>query len=1028
MLLLLMLVVVVGAVQSSAKTDIKPPYDCHPFYYTIPECVDHPDGYGCECGPGFHWNTYMCMSSAIDSRFEYKAQTPARYTLLLGKAFPKLDDFTIAFWMNVSDPLHPGTILSYKHGDTENLLRMMSGPTLQFEIWGQREDTEIILDPHVWYHIMWTWTSSNGRWTLFLNGESRHRGVMDKVLRPVPLGGEFVLGQSSRPKDKVLFNVTYGLDGDLAHLNIWDYTMEEPELKQIIASCKFMYCGNAVEWVEFRSGTRGAMKMRWPSGVLTGECFTEKIAAETCDNFCSDLIGAQCNRETVENIEWTRTKAEKNISIVCPGQEAAEKKNLTVDYATRACRLQENDNNGIWDIPHIDDCISEDLMDLKREFNEFTTSGINEMSVLELAFKLLNHTEDHTYLNPIDIASVIDLIEILVKTQGVTPRTITWREGGSTYARTDEIYPTFDQTQTFCQILASVVDNLLNSKNEKGWNATQPSGVEGDNLMKVMHDFADVISRSLVFHVIDGIKTYREAFIRVFKSNIEFKIETHWIEKFNGILFPDSYDFKSDTLKFEDGSVRIQGDAFLTQNASQLPVFIGISAFRYPTLARVLPGQAVKSRRKDDWVNTPIVALFTHMGDLSLSQNLTSPIIIDLPFLDTFNISNPDCVRLNHRNRTRKWTWTRSNCEVLEYRPQSVMCACSVPGVFAVTTDMFNENWDKGDKRPELMNFASYIGCTVSATLCLLSVLIHVYVKTSSTTASLHKNLCLSVMFAQMVFMFGIDRYDQPVVCQVFAILLHYFFLATYSWLMNEAFNLYIVITYSAHNQGELTDSGSLVRYYVLGWVIPAVLVGAFVGSHSDNYYAPDMCWIAWEHFWLFIGPAVGVLAINILVLIFTAKEHNENSYTKSEKTNKVILIHMKGVWTQLILNTVCWSFAFISIKMVDTILKYLFAMFNFLQGAFFVVFFVLLHEEVRAVLKNRQKKKALTTQGFEYNDDHSLDSLASCSVLDKEACVEAVPLDPKPVRRRELIQRKQKSHIEASSDEGSDCEMITSV
>ena len=28
---------------------------------------------------------------------------------------------------------------------------------------------------------------------------------------------------------------------------------------------------------------------------------------------------------------------------------------------------------------------------------------------------------------------------------------------------------------------------------------------------------------------------------------------------------------------------------------------------------------------------------------------------------------------------------------------------------------------------------------------------------------------------------------------------------------------------------------------------------------------------------------------ITILVLIFTAKEHNENSYTKSDKSNKVI-------------------------------------------------------------------------------------------------------------------------------------------
>lgn len=28
--------------------------------YTPPDCKDHPDGYGCDCGPGFHWNTITC--------------------------------------------------------------------------------------------------------------------------------------------------------------------------------------------------------------------------------------------------------------------------------------------------------------------------------------------------------------------------------------------------------------------------------------------------------------------------------------------------------------------------------------------------------------------------------------------------------------------------------------------------------------------------------------------------------------------------------------------------------------------------------------------------------------------------------------------------------------------------------------------------------------------------------------------------------------------------------------------------------
>ena len=45
----------------------------------------------------------------------------------------------------------------------------------------------------------------------------------------------------------------------------------------------------------------------------------------------------------------------------------------------------------------------------------------------------------------------------------------------------------------------------------------------------------------------------------------------------------------------------------------------------------------------------------------------------------------------------------------------------------------------------------------------------------------------------------------------------HYFFLATFSWLMNEAFNLYIVITYAAHSHGD-QEGGSQWRYYILGW------------------------------------------------------------------------------------------------------------------------------------------------------------------------------------------------------------------
>ncbi|XP_070181949.1 cadherin EGF LAG seven-pass G-type receptor 1-like [Littorina saxatilis] len=1017
----------VGSQQQDERIDNQ----CHESYYTLPECIDHPDGYGCECGPGFHWNTKMCMSSAIDSRFEFTAKDEApRYTLLLGRAFPPLEEFTVAFWLNVSNPQHPGTVLSYKPGKHINVMRFMSGPKLTFEIWGQRKVTLPDLIPHELTHIAWSWSSLNGRWQLFKNGVREDQGTLQGNQRKIPSGGEFVLGQSSRPGDT--FDLTYALEGDLSHFNVWNFILPPKEVSYLASSCTFQYCGNAVQWVEFRAGTRGPIKMRWPSGIFDHEsftCFTEKKAGITCDKSCSERIGAQCNEEINENILWRRQPAAQNVSVECPGFEKELEENVTLvqSYATRSCLLRTNDNDGIWDEPYIDDCISDELLDLKMIFQKLTDGSLDQTHVLRMSERLLNHTEEYTYVNPIDIATVIDLLSILVETQNQKPQTVSWSVHGQRYARAQEVYPTFNQTITFCEIYAKIVNNLLKSRNEVGWNATRPAGAEGDNLMHVMHRFAQVVSRSLIFHVIDMRASVREAHVSQFFENIEFAIITQLAYVIKGIEFPSVDQMRRYGVDRDTGFLKLSSNPIKITNASDDFTLAGISAFRYPSLARILPTHDVKSRSLEDWVNSPIMALYLHLADSAVAGNLSSGINLHLPMLDTFNISNPECVSLVHKTKKESWRWSRQHCYLRDYDGRSVACSCLQPGVFAVTTDMYNNNWDKGDKRPELMNFASYFGCAASATMCLMTCFVHVYLRTSSSTAALHRNLSVAVALSQLVFMFGIDRYDNTLVCHVFAILFHYTFMTTYSWMMNEAFNLYILITYSAHSNSDLTDTGSMLRYYILGWVFPAVLVGAFVGT-ADNYYADDMCWVAPDHMWLFLGPALGISGITILVLIFTAKEHNENSYTNSEKTNKIITIHMKGLWIQIILITVCWAFAIISIKMVDRILKYLYALFNCLQGAFFIVFNMLLHEEVRAVLKSRKKKKALQWQGFEMTgDDHSFDSYASNMLFEKDG-KETMGLEG---AARRPVRRKPKTRIEASSDEASDhsdSEMISSV
>lgn len=74
------------------------------------------------------------------------------------------------------------------------------------------------------------------------------------------------MGQSSR-QPNFTFNSNLAFVGDISHLNIWNDVKNPEEVQNIHVSCTYMYCGNVVQWADFRSGTRGAMRMRWPSGI-----------------------------------------------------------------------------------------------------------------------------------------------------------------------------------------------------------------------------------------------------------------------------------------------------------------------------------------------------------------------------------------------------------------------------------------------------------------------------------------------------------------------------------------------------------------------------------------------------------------------------------------------------------------------------------------------------------------------------------------------------------------------------------------
>ncbi|KAK7004652.1 latrophilin-3, partial [Biomphalaria glabrata] len=349
---------------------------------------------------------------------------------------------------------------------------------------------------------------------------------------------------------------------------------------------------------------------------------------------------AQCNEETRENILWLRNAANQTVNVSCPSLSREQANNSTngtsQNFAWRLCKLEENENHGEWQEPYIDSCISSSLMAIKEKTLSLEKQGINEIDLLKLAHELLNHTHEYTYINPIDIATVIDLLAILVKAQGIAPRTVTWLDEGRMYASASEIYPTFQQTKTFSELFINTVNNLLSPRHEVGWNATRPAGNEVDQLMQVMHNFADVISRSLDYHIKDGLILYHGASIQILRQYVEFKIETQWVYSLKNIEFPDNTVKDSDgRLAKESGFIKLTRDTISATNASAITVFFGISTFRYKSLSRLIPGFD-KTRNRPNQVNSPVMALYFHIQPLSGDgnievSNLSPPILVSVP-------------------------------------------------------------------------------------------------------------------------------------------------------------------------------------------------------------------------------------------------------------------------------------------------------------------------------------------------------------------------------------------------------------
>ncbi|EDV21264.1 uncharacterized protein TRIADDRAFT_60118 [Trichoplax adhaerens] len=185
--------------------------------------------------------------------------------------------------------------------------------------------------------------------------------------------------------------------------------------------------------------------------------------------------------------------------------------------------------------------------------------------------------------------------------------------------------------------------------------------------------------------------------------------------------------------------------------------------------------------------------------------------------------------------------WSEFGMELLEYNSTQVHCTTVHFTNFAVLMQR-----SKALARPYKISlrWITYIGCSISLLALLIMITIFISIRKLDPVKSfVHLNLAIAMAVSICGFLVGIRAAKIPFLCTAIAIGLHFFYLASLTWMMMAALTLLQKISSIRKN---LNPNIRRV-YFVLGWAI-------YINS----------CWIRSTSFqmWFFVGPVIIIFVV----------------------------------------------------------------------------------------------------------------------------------------------------------------------
>ncbi|KAK2175579.1 hypothetical protein NP493_725g01004 [Ridgeia piscesae] len=202
--------------------------------------------------------------------------------------------------------------------------------------------------------------------------------------------------------------------------------------------------------------------------------------------------------------------------------------------------------------------------------------------------------------------------------------------------------------------------------------------------------------------------------------------------------------------------------------------------------------------------------------------------------------------------------------------------------------------------------------------------------------------------------------------CTIVAALLHYFYLAAFFIMLAEGIQLLLYIVYVFHVRRKRETAMLLIA----SWGLPAVIVGAcLLISDQDGYGTETSCWLSLKSglIYAFIGPAVFIILINIVILIVVLRRVTSARQPAERRNNHRVKAAMWNLAVVCPILGITWLFGVFSVNEDLVVFQYIFAVSNSLQGVIIFIFHAVCNKK-----KDYSVKLSSTTKRSGVKSDRS--------------------------------------------------------